>query len=95
MDRLTDFFHCVSHEEHLALSFRPRERSPAKEVTKRPVGRPRKRPVDSASTDPQPCTETNRGSQQTEKENVVVEPEKTKAIRHQYTAKQMERVVIL
>jgi len=74
MDRLTDFFHRVSHEEHLALSFRPRERS---------------------STDLQPCTETNRGSQQTEKENVVVEPEKTKAIRHQYTAKQMERVVIL
>ena len=59
MDRLTDFFHHVSHEEHLALSFRPRERSPAKEVTKRPIGRPRKRPLDSASTDPQPCTETN------------------------------------
>ena len=65
MDRLTDFFHHVSHKEHLALSFRPRERSPAKEVTKRPVGKPRKRPLDSASTDPQPYTETNRDSQQT------------------------------
>ena len=43
----------------------------------------------------QPCTETNRDSQQTEKKNIVVEPEKTKAIRRQYTAKQMERVVIL
>ena len=41
------------------------------------------------------CAETNQDSQQTEKENVVVELEKTKAIRRQYTAKQMERVVIL
>ena len=55
----------------------------------------RKRSLDSASTDPQPCTETNWDSHQTEKENVVVELEKTKAIWHQYTAKQMERVVIL
>ena len=37
--------------------------------------------------------ETNRDSQQTEKENVVVETEKTKAIQRQYTAKQMECVV--
>ncbi len=84
---LTDFFKRVSVEEHIAASFVPRE--PRQKTAKRPVGRPRKRPLQSDVD----------GQTHTAQDNVQPasadgeEPTNDKSIRRQYTAKQKKRVV--
>ena len=53
MAKVTLFFKAINKDEHLALSFLPRERGYVLTTAKRPVGRPRERKP-SAETLPVP-----------------------------------------
>lgn len=90
---ITDFFRRVSADEHAAASFKPRDRDPERcpKSVKRPVGRPRKRVLEDATTmenaahlaykectGPLPSDDT---------------PTADKSIQRQYTERQKKRVV--
>ena len=86
MANLTDYFSRVTTKDYVAASFKSTERG--KKTVKRPVGRPRKRPLESD------------GQAQANKENAPVvpvdgeEPTSVKSIRCQYTMKQKQHVVL-
>ena len=99
MPSISRYFDRVSKEEYVASSF-SNAPSVTQKMTKRPVGRPRKRPVRDADADKENVSvtraETSTQEQLDDGEDARVHGEEptAKRVRCQYTMKQKQRVVV-
>ena len=90
MASLKNYFSCVSVENYVAALFKPTSPERGKETVKRPVGRPRKRPLESDGQ----ALPDNRELENIQAAPVHGEEPSVKSIRRQYTEKQKKHVVL-